>query len=101
VATGQASYTSSGNDTLALPLTAAGRSLLEQVKTEDAAYWTANPSGTSPPYALLALTLSFTPAASGTRGLPIVVWLVPPVVIVIAVIAVPLWRRRRSRPAPV
>jgi hypothetical protein len=101
VATGRASHSSSGNHTLALPLTAAGRSLLEQVKTEDAAYWAANPSGTSPPYALMTLTLTFTPAASATGGLSIAVWLVPLVVIVIAVIAVVLWRRRRSRLAPV
>jgi hypothetical protein len=73
--------------------------VLDQVKAEDTAYWAANPSDTGPPYALMTLTLSFTPAASAgggpAGGLPIAVWLVPLAVIVVAVIAVVLLRRRR------
>ena len=101
VAAGQTTYPSGGNHTLALRLSAAGRTLLEQVKAEDAAYWAATPSGISPPYALMTLTLSFTPAAPAAGGLPIVVWWGLLVVIVVAVIAVVLWRRRRVHPGTV
>ena len=102
VAGGEAAYMTTGSHTLALPLTAAGRSLLEQVKAADAAYWAASPQGQSPPYALMTLTLSFTPAASAAGGVPIVVWVVPLVVIfVVVVIVLVLWRRRRLQAATV
>ena len=66
VASGQAAYVTTGNSTLALALTPAGSSLLEQVKAADAGYWAVNPLGQSPPYAQLTLTLSFTPDASSS-----------------------------------
>ncbi len=102
VAAGRATYTSPGNHTLALPLTAAGRTLLEQVKAADTDYWAANPTGQSPPYAQLTLTLTFTPyAAASTTGFPVAAAVVPLAVIVVVAGGVTgvLVRRRRTRPS--
>ena len=98
VASGQAAYVTTGNSTLALALTPAGRSLLGQVKAADAAYWAANPQGQSPPYAQLTLTLGFTPDASASpaAGFPVVVPLAV-IAVVAGVVVAALLMVRQSR----
>lgn len=99
VATGQATYAAPAHGTLALPLTATGRSILEDVKAADAAYFAAHAGGTSAPFVWLRLTLTFAPAAAASPssgGAPVPVIVVIIVVLVAALGAGALLRRRRS-----
>jgi hypothetical protein len=100
MATGQATYAAPGHGTLALPLTAMGRSILEQVKAADASYYTAHPGGTTPPFVWLKLTLTFAPAATvaaASGGAPLVLIVVIVVVVLAGLSATAfLLRRRRA-----
>lgn len=100
VAAGRAAYRAPGTRGLDLPLTAAGRSMLMQLKAADASYWTAQPHGQSPPYARLLLTLSFTPAtatvAATTGGASVLLIVLVVAVVLAAAAGAVLLRRRRT-----